>query len=373
MGKVLTGQGSTQDGCARFEAALCAYMGVRHVRAVDSGRVALHLALAGLGLQPGAKVILPRYCFYSLVHVLQGMDFVPQWAPVDPDTLSLDPTRLDIQDADAVVLIHPFGQLGAVDQIRELCDQAGAALIEDGSQATGGMLGQRRVGALGKAGVFSLVSGKNLQTFGGGILSTDDDELIARVDQILSHASALPDARVKKAMRSGVVRWFLTTPIGYGGLMHPLTRGMQALAPDRLEAMFHEERLPYDPQRVLHRLSDAQGHLGCIELQELDRRNRIRREHAHQLMDGLQGVVGLKLPAFDQGAINTWNALAVRVHDGPKLQQALRSRGIDTRSDYMSWYGDGQDFTEDVIYLPNHPGMTSQDVQQVIRAVRDVL
>jgi dTDP-4-amino-4,6-dideoxygalactose transaminase len=370
VGRGIAGHQAASGSARSFETALQQYLGVRHVRAVQSGREALHLALHGLGLEPGDAVVLPRYCFYSLPHVLEGLGLEAVWAPVDPDTLALDPTRLPLDGAKAVVLIHPFGQVGPVAELRERCAAAGVPLVEDGSQATGGALGAARVGGLGTVGVFSMVSGKNLQTFGGGLISTDDAGLIARVDARLGSADPVPSDKVREAMRSGLLRWFLTTPLGFGGLMHPLTLGMQTLAPARLEAMFHEERLAYDPDRTLHRLSDLQGALGCLELQQLDRRNRIRRANAHRLMDGLQGVDGLQLPGFNPAAVNTWNALAVRVQDGEALQQALRSRGVDTRSDYMSWYGQDQDFTEAVIYLPNHPGMSTSDVDRVIRAVR---
>jgi dTDP-4-amino-4,6-dideoxygalactose transaminase len=375
MASTLSGRGDDARGRALFESALCDYLGVAHVRAVDSGRVALHLALDGLGLSPGDRVVLPRYCFYSLAHVIEGLCLEPIWAPVDPATLALDPARLGplVDGAKAVILIHPFGQVGPLRAIREISDAAGIPLIEDGSQATGGALGSDKVGALGTVGVFSMVSGKNLQTFGGGFVSTNDDDLIRRVDARLEEAEPVPAARVKAAMYSGAMRWFLTTPLGYGGLMHPLTLGLQTLAPRQLEAMFHEERAAYDPKRSLHRLSDAQGHLGCLDLEQLDRRNQIRRNHALRLIDGLRGLSKITLPHFDSAADNTFNALAIRVQDGPRIQRDLRLRGVDTRSDYMSWYGQDRDFAEDVVYLPNHPGLRSADVDMVVRAVRAVL
>jgi dTDP-4-amino-4,6-dideoxygalactose transaminase len=374
IGRVISGNSSPSGSRQIFERQLASFLGVAHVRAVQSGRVALHLALVGLNLQPGDVVVLPRYCFYSLPHVVQGMGLIPRWAPVDPATMALDPEQLDLEGAAAVVLIHPFGQVGPVAKLRARCDAASIPLIEDGSQATGGALNAQRVGSLGKAGVFSMVSGKNLQTFGGGFVSTDDPTLIARIDQRLgSQPQARPQSSVQHAMRSGLAQWALTSPVGFSGLMHPMTLAIQTLSPGRLEAMFHEERLPYDPDTHLHCLSDSQAELGSLQLQQLDLRNAVRREHAHRLMDGLRGIHGLQLPAYNPAADNTWNALAVRVKDGPALQHSLRKRGVDTRSDYMTWYGPAQDFAEDVIYLPNHPGMSGRDVERVVRAVRGLV
>jgi dTDP-4-amino-4,6-dideoxygalactose transaminase len=253
-----------------------------------------------------------------------------------------------------------------------MCAEADVPLVEDGSQATGGGIGGRRVGALGEVGVFSLVSGKNLQTFGGGIVSTDSGAVATVIDAALEGAIDPCANQVRTKLKSGFGRWFLTTPIGHNGLMHPLTSALQRVAPDKFEAMFHEERVDYDPEQPLVRLSDAQGAIGCLELAELDRRNLVRRNHALRLLDGLKGTTGIGLPAFDPVADNTFNAVAVRVADAAAMQSQLRRRGVDTRSDYMSWYGAARDFEEDVLYLPNHPGMTGADVDRVVRAVREV-
>ena len=80
---------------------------------MESGRTALYLALHGLGIQPGDTVVLPRYCFYSLVNVVEGMGCTARFAPINPDTFALDPGQLaeHMDGASAVVVIHPFGQL----------------------------------------------------------------------------------------------------------------------------------------------------------------------------------------------------------------------------------------------------------------------
>ncbi len=375
MTKSLFMSGFSTNGRVRFEAALRDYLGVSQVTTVSSGRVALHLALAGLNLRAGDRVILPRYCFYSLVHVVQGLGMTPVFAPIDPCTFALDPARLKplLASAQAVVLIHPFGQVAPIAEIGKLCEAAGVPLIEDASQATGGGLGEKKVGSMGAVGVFSLVTGKNLQTFGGGIVCSNNPSIATRMAELICTASDPGSQHVRQGVCSGLGRWFLTSPLGHNGLMHPLTRGLQRIAPHKLEAMFHEEHLEYDPDKPLFLLSHTQGSIGCLELAELDRRNRIRRNNALHLIDGLRGTSGIELPRFDTAADNTFNAVAIRLHGAAALQMTLRHSGVDTRSDYMSWYGPSRDFTEEVLYLPNHPGMDDDDVDRVIRAVRQAM
>lgn len=366
------GRGNHDGGRLRFQSDCCQYFGTSHAIAVESGRTSLHLALHGLDLAPGSVVVLPRYCFFSLVHVVEGMGLTPRFAPINPLTYGMDPAQLEayIHDAAAVVFIHPFGQIADVIGLQTICSSRGIPLIEDASQATGAKWGVHRAGAIGDIGVFSMVSGKNLQTFGGGLVITSRDDVARRIQERMERSTNRDKKSTQAAFQSGLQRWFLTTPLGFKSVMHPLTLGLQTIAPAKLDAMFHEEHLAYDPHRELFFLSDTQGALGSLELEELDRRNAIRRNHALRMLDGLRGLHQLGLPHFDETAENSFNAVAVKTTQARCLAHRLRQQGFDTRTDYMEWYGDETDFDEDVIYLPNHPGMSTADIDQLVTAVR---
>ena len=167
--------------------------------------------------------------------------------------------------------IHPFGQMADTDRISELCKAHHVPMVEDASQATGARSGRRRAGAIGDVGVFSLVSGKNLQTFGGGLLLTQRDDVARMVKTRLQPHSSIEPCDVQSAFRSGLQRWFLTSPLGFRGVMFPITRVLDIVAPNKLEALTYEERRSYDPNQPIRRLSDIQGALGIMELSELDR------------------------------------------------------------------------------------------------------
>lgn len=362
-------------GRADFEAKSRRYFGAAHVIAVESGRTSLYLALHGLGIKPGDTVVLPSYCFYSLVNVVEGMGCKARFAPIDPDTFALDPARLSehVDGADAVVVIHPFGQLADMAGLQAVCSTHGIPTVEDASQATGGRWGRHRAGVIGDVGVFSLVSGKNLQTFGGGLITTQRDDVARTIRARLRPETPIPTERVQSAFRSGLQRWFLTTPLGHQGLMHPATVTLDALAPAKLTALAAETRTAFDPDQTICVLSDVQGRLGCMELAELDRRNAIRRANALRLLDGLKGLHGLTLPTFDPSCENTFNAVAVRTPWARELAMKLRRRGYDTRPDYMEFFGSTRAFDDAVIYLPNHPGMCSDTIDRLAATVRDIL
>ena len=363
------------NGRADFEADARRYFGAAHVIAVESGRTALYLALHGLGIRPGNTVVLPRYCFYSLVNVVEGMGCTARFAPIDPHTFALDPAQLSghMDGADAVVVIHPFGQVADMAGLQAVCSARGVPIVEDASQATGSRWGRHRAGVIGDVGVFSLVSGKNLQTFGGGLVTTQRADVARAVCARLRPETPIDSKRVQAALRSGLQRWFLTTPLGHQGLMHPATMVLDTIAPAKLTALAAEARTTFDPKQQIRVLSDVQGRLGSMELNQLDRRNAIRRANALRLIDGLKGLHGLTLPRFDPHAENSFNAVAIRSPWARELATKLRRRGFDTRPDYMEFFGGTRDFTEEVIYLPNHPGMCSNTIDRLSATVREVL
>ncbi len=373
--KQLSGNLEAGLGRQQFETNAREFFGVSHALAVQSGRAALHLALAALNLQDGATILLPRYCFFSLIKVVEGMGYTPRFAPIDPHTFALDPAQLasHIDGVDAVVVIHPFGQIADMASLQAVCNAHGVLLVEDASQATGARLRGRCAGAIGDVGVFSLVSGKNLQTFGGGLVITKNPEIGRRLTALLANGEPSSNTTVNTAFRDGLQRWFLTTPLGFRTLMNPLTQALSIFSPTTLDRLTHEHRTPYDATVTPKLLSDAQGGLGSLELEQLDRRNDIRQANALRLLDGLKGLHGVVLPRFDPHAENSFNAVAIRVPQAKPLAKRLRWAGFDTRDDYMEWFGEHKDFEDEVIYLPNHPAMSNQDIDRLVTAVRRIV
>jgi dTDP-4-amino-4,6-dideoxygalactose transaminase len=155
--------------------------------------------------------------------------------------------------------------------------------------------------------------------------------------------------------------------------MFPITRVLDIVAPNKLEALTYEERRSYDPNQPIRRLSDIQGALGIMELSELDRRNSQRRSNALRLLDRITGTHGVTLPQFDATCENSFNAVAIRTAFPKELAHRLRRSGFDTRTDYMEWFGSQKDFEEGVLYLPNHPAMSSDDIDRLAQAVRTAM
>ncbi|WP_423459257.1 DegT/DnrJ/EryC1/StrS family aminotransferase [Ottowia sp. VDI28] len=169
-----------------FEEAFAAYVGVRHAIGVANGTDALELALRGLGLGPGQRVLTVANAGFYASTAIRAVGAEPVYAEIDDAMLTLAPAvlaeALAGQRLHAVVVTHMYGQLADMPAIAAQCKAAGVPLIEDCAQAHGARRDGRQAGAWGDIGCFSFYPTKNLGALGdGGALVTTDDALAARL------------------------------------------------------------------------------------------------------------------------------------------------------------------------------------------------
>ena len=178
--------------CREFEAAMADYCGTQHAVGCASGSDALLLALMVLGIGPGDEVIIPSFTFFATASAVSRLGAKPVFADILPDTFNLDPTdvaRKITPATKAVMPVHLFGQPVEMAALGEIAHAAGdIPLVEDAAQAIGAEYQGRRAGSLGTVGCFSFYPTKNLGGFGdGGMLTTDDDMLAAKLRQLRDH------------------------------------------------------------------------------------------------------------------------------------------------------------------------------------------
>ncbi|MDT8284108.1 MAG: DegT/DnrJ/EryC1/StrS family aminotransferase [Thermovirgaceae bacterium] len=180
-----------------FERDIASYLRVSHADGCASGTDALLLALMALGVGPGDEVITTPYSFFATVSCITRVGATPVFADVDPHTFNISPEKILEKltgKTRAVIPVHLFGQMARVEDFSEAVSRQGAFLIEDCAQAVGAtrfINGKiERAGTLGDIGCFSFFPTKNLGGFGdGGLLSTNSDELSARIRSLRVHGS----------------------------------------------------------------------------------------------------------------------------------------------------------------------------------------
>ena len=173
----------------QFEQQFAAKVGVEHAAAVSSGTAALHLALHRLNLDRDSQVICPTLTFCASANPILYESARPVFLDVDPATWNLDPNLLaDELSASAarnqlpkaVMVVDLLGQSADMDAILELTRPYEIPVIEDAAEALGGTYKDRPAGASGWASAFSFNGNKIITTSGGGMLCSNDGDLIAK-------------------------------------------------------------------------------------------------------------------------------------------------------------------------------------------------
>ena len=166
---------------ALLEAEFAALMGSKYALAVSSCSAALFLSLKALDLPKGARVLIPGFTFAAVPSSVVHADCLPLLCEVGENY------RVDMQDfaaklpqVQAVIISHMRGHTSDMDAIMSLCEKAQVPVIEDAAHSLGTLWRGRKIGTLGKIGCFSFQSYKMVNAGEGGILITDDADLVAR-------------------------------------------------------------------------------------------------------------------------------------------------------------------------------------------------
>ena len=167
---------------ALLEQEFAALLGCKYALAVSSCSAALFLSLKALDLPRDARVLIPGFTFAAVPSAVMHADCVPVLCEVG-ENYRIDITDFETRlatDIQAVIISHMRGHTSDMDAILSLCDARGIPVIEDAAHSLGTTWNGRNIGTLGKIGCFSFQSYKMINAGEGGILITDDAELVAR-------------------------------------------------------------------------------------------------------------------------------------------------------------------------------------------------
>jgi dTDP-4-amino-4,6-dideoxygalactose transaminase len=243
-----------------FEAEVATRIDVTHALALASGTAALHLGLLELGAGPGNAVIVPSMTFAASANpvVYTGAEpvFVDSGADgnVDPELMmtAIDTLRAEGTRVVAAMSVDLFGRCANYDEIVPGLRERGVPLIEDAAEALGATYHGKPAGSFGAAAVLSFNGNKIMTTSGGGMLLSDDGDLIER-------------ARYLSTQARQPAHYYEHTEIGYN-----------------------------------YRLSNVLAALGRAQLSRLDGMMARRREIREMYVDGLADVPGVSFLGRDE-------------------------------------------------------------------------
>ena len=339
-----------------FEQNFAEYVGARCAVAVSSCTTALHLALIAAGIKRGEEVLCPSLSFIATANAIRYAGAEPVFVDIERETYNIDPNRIEqaiTRATRAILLVHQVGLPAALNEIGEIARKHELVVVEDAACAAGAKYHGERVGLPhGTLACFSFHPRKVLTTGEGGMITTADEELAARMRRMRQHCMSLSDFT-----RHG---------------------STQVMTESYIDVGFN------------YRMTDMQAALGTVQLRRLDEMLAKRRALARRYSERLQATPWLLPPQEPAGLRHSFQSYVMRVaNDAPisrdELMQELLDRGVSTRRGIMAihreapYRGDWDRLlpntnviSDSTIILPLFQEMTEDDQDYVVDSIEEI-
>ena len=344
----------------QFEGELARYTGAAHCVAVNSCTAALHLALEAVGVAAGDEVITTPITFAATANVIVHRGATPVFVDVEPDTLNIDPSRIEAAITPRTRAIIPVDFAGhpcQLDAILELARRHGLVVIEDAAHAVGAAYRGRRIGGIADLTAFSFYATKNITSAEGGALTTNNPEWAERAAIMALHGISR-DAW-KRYGADGYQHWDIIGP-GYK-----------------------------------YNMPDLAGALALTQFAKLDAFRERRRALKARMDAELAALPEIELPSERDDIVHAYHLYPIQIRperlraDRDAIMQAIQKenvgigvhfRAVHLHPFYVETFGFrrglcpvGEAYGDRTISLPLYPAMRDEDADDVVRAVRKVI
>lgn len=245
-----------------LEKRLADLLGVKHCIAMCNGTVALEITVRALEMR--GEVIVPSLTFIATAHALQWQQIKPVFCDVDPVTCTIDPAKLEAlitPQTTGIIGVHLWGQPCDVENLQEIADRRGLQLMFDAAHALGVARSGRMIGGFGEAEVFSFHATKFINTFEGGAVATNNDELAEKIRLMKNFGFS-----------------------GYDNVVYTGTNG---------------------------KMPEVSAAMGLTSLESMDEFVAINRRNYQAYREGVEGIPGLRLLSYPENEQNNYQYIVL--------------------------------------------------------------
>jgi dTDP-4-amino-4,6-dideoxygalactose transaminase len=249
-----------------FEQRLAEFLGVKHVITMTNATLGLEIAIRALGMS--GEVIVPSFTFIATAHALQWQEITPVFCDIDPRTHTIDPARIEqliTPRTTGIIGVHLWGRACDIDALTDIARQHDLKLLFDAAHAFGSTWHGQQIGNFGDAEVFSFHATKFFNTFEGGAVTTNDDELAGKI----------------RLMKN----------FGFAGMDNVVYIGTNG------------------------KMSEASAAMGLTSLESIDDfiETNIRNYHCYQR--GLADIPGITMMSYDEDEQNNYQYIVLEVDE----------------------------------------------------------
>ncbi len=334
--------------CAQFESEFAAATGAQFALTTCNGTTALQLAYEPI-IGPGDDVLCPAYGFIATASMIIARGARPVFCDVDPRTFNIDAADAEQRltpRTTAIVATHLYGNPADIDAVDDLADRRGLSVVYDAAQSHLATYRGQGIGAFGHATTYSFYPTKNMTTGEGGMITTNDEELAARLALLRDHG---------------------------------MTPGKR----------YHHVALGYN-----YRLTDIAAAIGLAQLEKLPQRTARRQANGARLTELLSDVPAVLTPVPTEGAGHVYHQYTIRLCldqlrcDRDEFARLLGLEGVGSVTHYPKAISDQPIITElvperepmpisemlarEVLCLPVHHDLTDAQIERIAQAVAKV-
>lgn len=330
-----------------FEQKICELLGVKHCIAVCNGTMALEIGIRALGM--GGEVIVPSFTFIATAHALQWQEITPIFCDVDPKTHNLDPQCVEemiTPRTTGILGVHVWGRPCAVDELTEIAQRHHLKLMFDAAHAFGCSYNGRMIGNFGEAEVFSFHATKFFNTFEGGAVVTNNDDLANNMRLMINFGFA-----------------------GYDNVIYLGTNG---------------------------KMSEVSAAMGLTGLESLDEFIATNYRNYKKYQEELANLPGVSLIRFDEAEKNNFQYIILEIDEAithisrDQLSDILHAENVLSRryfypgchqmEPYRSYFPhaglllpETERLTRRVLSLPTGTAVKEQDIETICQIIRLVV
>ncbi len=247
-----------------FGSRLAQFLGVKHCIPTCNATVALEIAVRASGMQ--GEVIVPSFTFVATAHALQWQQITPVFCDVAEDCHNLDTGQIEkliTPKTSGIIGVHVWGKACDVDGLSRIARRHNLGLLYDAAHAFGCSSNGRMIGNFGVAEVFSFHATKFLNSFEGGAIATNDDDLAARIRLMINFGFA-----------------------GFDNVVHIGTNG---------------------------KMSEVSAAMGLTSLESMDDFISVNKRNYETYVKELAGIAGLSLMGWDEAEKNNYQYVVVEI------------------------------------------------------------
>ena len=369
-----------KEDVQNFEKQFSQYMGTKHCIAFPFARTAIYFSLRAKSFPEGTEIIMPPISIKGILDVVLDLKLKPVFVDIDPDTLCFDLSELKnsiTNETKAILITYLYGIVPNMVDLINVCRKNGLFIIEDYSHNLNATYNNKKLGTFGDVGIYSSSSGKILDTFGGGLLITNNSELFILLKK-KSDCLQLPPRRILiKKIITNLIRNFATNKIVFTLFTFPLLKLLKIIfTEDIMKYSGTRDKDPIDnlPLECFYSFTSLQAKIGSHMLEGVLQLDEIRINNVEKIKSVVKSI---ETPSGHINGKNVYWQFIFYFKDVKKGQDYLHANKVDTSttslvniSSLRSYSYQGETPKANKLYntglfIPAYPGLKNSNIKHI--------